>query len=127
VPVWLLQLWQHAAPQLLGVTGSAAVHHVGSRHRAVLLPPCELLHQQEFLLQPEDDAVSQSQAVSLPPPANIILCYTHLFFVYKCGHNGSLSKTALYKALAIRIVLNCMVHLQNDYYCEEYRSDMTEN
>jgi hypothetical protein len=89
--VWLLQSWQHAILQLPGVTGSGAEHHVGLTHRAVLLPPCALLHQQESSLQLEDGAVSQSQAAYLPPPVNTKMCYIHFFylfiylFIYECG------------------------------------------
>jgi hypothetical protein len=85
------------------------------------------LHQRGFLLQPEDGAVSLSQAVSLPLPAITILCYTHSFFVYKWGHNGSLTKVALYVLLAMKILLNCMVYLKNAYYCVEIQSDVKEN
>ena len=85
-------MWQHVAPQLPGVTGSGAGHHVGLRHTAVLLQPCELLHRQGFLLQPEGGVVFPSQAVSLPPPANTILCYTHLFFLINGIIMGNLVK-----------------------------------
>jgi hypothetical protein len=85
------------------------------------------LHRRGFLLQPEGGAVSLSQAVSLPPPAITIPCYTHQFFVYKWGHSGSLRKVALYIPLAMKILLNCMVHLKNDYYCVEIQIDVKYN